>query len=73
MSTSALPRPFGPYLLLRRLATGGMAEVFLAKATSREGFEKPVAIKRIHPFHARSDGATPSLMEEANIWISPPI
>jgi serine/threonine protein kinase len=38
---------YGPYRLLERIATGGMAEVFRAKRTGVEGFEKVVAVKRI--------------------------
>jgi serine/threonine protein kinase len=40
---------FGPYRLLERIARGGMAEVFKAKRTGIEGFEKVVAVKRILP------------------------
>ncbi len=40
---------FGPYALLDRVAIGGMAEVFKAKKTGVEGFEKVVALKRILP------------------------
>jgi serine/threonine protein kinase len=40
---------FGPYQLLDRVAIGGMAEVFKAKRTGVEGFEKIVALKRILP------------------------
>jgi serine/threonine protein kinase len=38
---------YGPYRLLERIAVGGMAEVFRAKRTGVEGFEKVLAIKRI--------------------------
>jgi tRNA A-37 threonylcarbamoyl transferase component Bud32 len=37
------------YELVRRIAVGGMAEVFLAKAYGAHGFEKTLAIKRILP------------------------
>jgi serine/threonine protein kinase len=40
-------RVFGPYRLLEKVASGGMAEVFRAKRTGVEGFEKVVAVKRI--------------------------
>jgi serine/threonine protein kinase len=40
---------YGQYLLLERIATGGMAEVFRAKRQGVEGFEKIVAVKRILP------------------------
>jgi tRNA A-37 threonylcarbamoyl transferase component Bud32 len=37
------------YDLLERVAVGGMAEIFRAKATGAHGFEKILAIKRILP------------------------
>ncbi|HEX2689904.1 MAG TPA: protein kinase, partial [Kofleriaceae bacterium] len=37
----------GKYKIVRRLSSGGMAEVFLAKQVGIGGFEKPVALKRI--------------------------
>jgi hypothetical protein len=42
-------RSYGPYRLLEKIAVGGMAEVFRAKRTGVEGFEKVVAVKRILP------------------------
>jgi len=40
-------RPFGNYFLVRKLAEGGMAEIFLAKQLGVEGFERNVVIKRM--------------------------
>jgi serine/threonine protein kinase len=40
---------YGPYQLMDRVAVGGMAEVFKAKRSGVEGFEKVVAVKRILP------------------------
>jgi eukaryotic-like serine/threonine-protein kinase len=37
----------GKYKIVRRLSSGGMAEVFLAKHVGIGGFERPVALKRI--------------------------
>ncbi|MCY1018119.1 serine/threonine-protein kinase [Pyxidicoccus sp. MSG2] len=39
----------GKYQLIRKLAVGGMAEVFLAKAEGPGGFEKTLVLKRILP------------------------
>jgi serine/threonine protein kinase len=44
-----LPEQFGRYSLLGHLATGGMAEVWLARQVGMEGFEKIVVIKRARP------------------------
>ncbi|MFZ5470782.1 MAG: protein kinase domain-containing protein [Myxococcota bacterium] len=40
-------RPFGKYFLVRKIAEGGMAEIFLAKQVGAEGFERNVVIKRM--------------------------
>src|SRR5512140_3544442 len=40
-------KPFGKYFLVRKLAEGGMAEIFLAKQVGAEGFERNVVIKRM--------------------------
>ena len=40
---------YGKYLLLDRIAIGGMAEIFLARQMGLEGFEKTVVLKRIRP------------------------
>ena len=55
MTISTIPAPLrlGPYELLRRLATGGMAEVYLARRAGPHGFRKLVALKRILPQFAR--------------------
>jgi serine/threonine protein kinase len=42
--------PIGKYLVHRKLAEGGMAELYLCSSLGPEGFEKEVVIKRIRPF-----------------------
>ena len=59
--------PFGKYLLLQRLAVGGMAEVFLAKSFGIEGFEKIIAIKRILPTMAEDSDFIDMFIDEAKI------
>src|SRR3954464_8357306 len=49
------PFKIGKYLLLERLATGGMAEVYRAKASGAGGFEKQLAIKRILPNYSQNE------------------
>src|SRR4051812_20125593 len=46
---AVLPEQFGKYSLIGHLATGGMAEVWLARQLGLEGFEKTVVIKRARP------------------------
>jgi len=50
-----LPRKFGDYYLLKKIATGGMAEVFLAQARSTDGPDKYVALKLIHPRYQENE------------------
>ena len=45
---------FGQYVLLEKVASGGMAEIFKAKKIGIEGFEQILAVKRILP-HLSSD------------------
>ena len=45
---------FGQYILLDKVGSGGMAELFKAKKVGIEGFERVLAIKRILP-HLSSD------------------
>ena len=59
--------PFGKYLLLERIAVGGMAEVFLSKSFGIEGFEKVIAIKRILPTMAEDDDFIEMFIDEAKI------
>jgi serine/threonine-protein kinase len=59
--------PFGNYRLVRRIARGGMAEVFLAKHIGMEGFERRVAIKRILPHLSESDEFKSMFLDEARL------
>ena len=51
IARSELPAGFtlGKYEILRKLATGGMAEIYLARVRGIAGFEKTVVLKRILP------------------------
>ncbi len=63
------PRPFGPYSLLRRLAVGGMAEIYVAKTRGLGGFEKLVAIKLVHPHLSADTHFVQMLIDEAKILV----
>src|SRR5947207_13145291 len=58
---------FGPYVLLRRIARGGMAEVFLAQQRGLEGFDRRVAVKRILPHLADSPDFVKMFLAEAKL------
>jgi serine/threonine protein kinase len=61
---------FGKYELVRRIAAGGMAEVFAARMTSVGGFEKMVALKRILPELAERSEYVDMFLDEARIAAS---
>ena len=62
-----MPKRFGKYTLIRRLAIGGMAELFLAIQRSMAGFEKLIVIKRILPQLAKDKDFVEMLLAEARI------
>ncbi|MFY0568869.1 protein kinase domain-containing protein [Archangium lansingense] len=47
--------PIGKYVVKRKLAEGGMAEIYLATSMGAEGFEKEVVIKRVRSFLADAE------------------
>ncbi|MBE7448908.1 MAG: serine/threonine protein kinase [Kofleriaceae bacterium] len=82
MPTTPVPRPrprkptlemlpagtrLGRYELIRRLATGGMAELYLARAGGISGFEKLVALKRILPQYAQHEDFVRMFLDEARL------
>jgi serine/threonine protein kinase/cytochrome c-type biogenesis protein CcmH/NrfG len=61
------PVRFGKYLILYKIATGGMAEMYQAKITSVEGFEKLVAIKKILPNLTQDKNLVKMFINEAKL------
>src|SRR5689334_3384878 len=59
---------FGKYEILRRLALGGMGEVFLARQTGVvQGFERLVILKSLLPELAEQDGFVDQFLDEARV------
>ncbi|HUU00412.1 MAG TPA: serine/threonine-protein kinase [Myxococcota bacterium] len=61
------PEKLGRYQLLALLATGGMAEIYLARQTGIKGFERLVVVKRILPHLARKERFVEMFLDEARI------
>ncbi len=61
---------FGKYSLIRKIGTGGMAEVFLARTTVAQGLNKTLVIKKIHTAYARSRQFVTMFVDEAKIALS---
>ncbi|WP_225412581.1 serine/threonine-protein kinase [Stigmatella hybrida] len=57
----------GRYEIIRKLAMGGMAEVFLAKAAGPLGFEKTLVLKRILPHLADEPTFVEMFLAEAKL------
>lgn len=57
----------GRYSLRRELASGGMATVYLASLTGPHGFEKVVAVKRIHPHLKKDRRFVEMFLDEARV------
>ena len=61
------PQPFGRYVLLDRIAEGGMAEVFRAIMPGAEGFKRTFVIKRILSQLSQSANFVDMFVREARI------
>src|SRR5258708_4429266 len=55
------------YTILGRLAGGGMAEIFLARATSDGGVERHVVLKRVLPERSRDPAFATMFLDEARL------
>ena len=60
---------FGRYQLLKKIATGGMAEIYLARQQGLEGFEKLLVLKRILPHLAENEEFVEMFLHEARVAV----
>ncbi len=58
---------FGQYVLVEKIATGGMAEVWKARMRGVEGFQKIVAIKKILPHLSDNQDFIEMFIDEAKL------
>ena len=58
---------YGRYQLLKKLATGGMAQIYLARQLGVQGFEKLLVVKRILPHLAENEDFITMFLDEARI------
>jgi serine/threonine protein kinase len=61
------PKKFGKYLLIDKIAAGGLAELFQSKVTGAQGFEKLIAIKTILPHLAQENELISCFIDEAKL------
>lgn len=67
--SEALPRKFGPYLLLSMVGRGGMGEVYLAKSGGLRGFEKHCVVKMLRADTAADNEYVQRFSEEARVVV----
>ena len=65
--TSFEPSKFGKYLLLDKIAVGGMAELYRAMMMGAEGFEKLIAIKKLLSHLTVQENLVGAFVEEAKL------
>jgi serine/threonine protein kinase len=61
------PARLGRYEIVCHVASGGMAEIYLARQTGIQGFEKLVIVKRIRPELAADPAIVQMFLDEARI------
>jgi serine/threonine protein kinase len=62
-------RQFGPYTLVKKIASGGMAEIYLAQTQGIEGFQKQLVLKMIHPKWSQDQSFVSMLISEAKLAV----
>ncbi len=65
--SSGRPRQFGKYLLLEKIGSGGMAEIFKAVVQGAEDFRKVLVIKRILLPYSKDPSFVKMFVDEAKI------
>ncbi len=58
---------YGQFELVKKLATGGMAQIYLARHRGIEGFERLCVVKRILPHLAENEDFVQMFLDEAKI------
>ncbi len=65
--TEQVPKRFGKYSLLHRIAVGGMAEIFIARHTGMQGFSRKIVIKKIRPHLSKEQSFINMFLNEAKL------
>jgi serine/threonine protein kinase len=70
VGSPAVAKRLGRYQIVKHLASGGMADVFIANATGIEGFERYVVVKRIKQEQATNAAFVKMFLDEARLAAS---
>jgi serine/threonine protein kinase len=63
----AVPERIGDYVIIDRIAVGGMAEIYVGKRVGPEQFEKPVVVKRMLPALTSDPSYVDMFLDEARL------
>src|ERR1051326_7375058 len=63
----SMAQTFGRYILERSIAVGGMGEVFQARQTGPDGFDRACVVKTMHPTLATDPEIVEMFLEEARL------
>src|SRR6476661_6964719 len=66
-STAGIGQRVGPYVMLERIASGGMASVYVGYTSEGAAGWQPVAIKRLHPHLAQEREFITMLLDEGRV------
>lgn len=66
---ASFPLAYGPYLLLHKLARGGMGDVFLAKTAGTMGIEKHCVVKTLRTRFTHDPEYVQRFMDEARVVV----
>src|SRR5579871_3610089 len=67
MSATVQPLVIGRYALYDKIASGGMATVYIGRLSGPVGFSRTVAIKRLHPQFAKDPEFVTMFLDEARL------
>src|SRR5690606_30721812 len=67
MNRGTMGERFGEYELIKKIATGGMAEIYLARIGGVEGFSRRVVVKRMLPQLAVRPDFVQMFLDEARL------
>ncbi len=62
-----LDRQVGRYRIVRHLASGGMAELYIARQEAMGGFEKEIVVKILQPKYAENPRVVQMFLDEARL------
>ncbi|MCL1908821.1 MAG: serine/threonine protein kinase [Holophagaceae bacterium] len=60
---------FGKYRLIRKIASGGSADIYKAEQLEPEGFKRVLAIKRLLPKYRQNSSFVRMMLDEANLAV----